>query len=503
MRRRAGRRGLGFRLASSGLVLLVVLGGLEAAARMVGPQIPAWQAPDNAGVIMTGNPTRLWGMQEGVRQNGSKTATITALGLRGPLPEVPRPAGRQRILIVGDSSFFGHGVADDETIGAQLQAELSSRGVDVDVVNGAIPGYSTEQSKILLDEVGWATEPTLVISGNLWSDNNADGFQDADLLRTARMYTGNPLAKSSLFLLAAGWVDRARGGSGGHLITWTKDSTWPESKARRVPLQDYANNLDWIVRTAREHGAGAAFIAPANKGLVNDEYPHGAGWDPYFAAQKAIAAYHGLPVASAIEAMQADEAPVDEKFVDIMHPSKRGAGDIARRVADVLQEAGWPRVPLLGKAEPFDASGLVDDAPIRPGGQAARYSPQAQLFPDVIDPAGPNTPDPDHTEPGSEGEAGVPPAPKPGEVAQNPINVVTRGWDVTGTVTGGAGPFQVAVQSPDGRPLAFTRIPTAGAFTVHVREGQDAVTVVTTGADGKVATVLASKDGGAITVVMP
>ncbi len=509
MRRRASSRGTGFRLAASGLVLLAVLAGLEGAARLAGPESPIWRAPDNTGVIMTGNPTRLWGMSEGVRQNGETKATISALGLRGTVPTVPRPAGRERILLVGDSSFFGHGVSDADTIGAQLEADLKARGIDVEVVNGAIPGYSTEQTKILLDEVGWATEPTLLLTGNLWSDNNADGFRDVDLLRTSQLYRDNPLAGSAFFKLSAGWIDGMRGGQGGRVITWTKESTWPEAKERRVPVQSYAQNLDFMVRSARERGAGTAFISPANQGLVEGQYKSGAGWDPYFAAQAAVAGYHGCPVASAVEAMQADPAPVGDKFVDLMHPSALGAGDIARKVADVLVAAGWPKNRLLGKAEPFDASGIVDNATVQPGGQSAKYSPQAQLFPDVVDKAGENVPDPDHNEPGQ----GGPPsdakwsmdAPTPGQTTQaNPaVQGTDGGWDVQGVVSGGVAPIQVSIESPDGRPLGFTRLPMAGAFKVHVRAGTDAVKVIATGSDGKVAAGTGAKGGADVVIAFP
>ena len=187
-------RRLRFRVLASLVVLLVVAVGAEMAARAMGPVIPAWQPQTGVGVIMTGHPTRLWGMAPGVRQNFKVSATINELGLRGP---VPGPRTGERILLVGDSSFFGHGIADDATIAVVLEKDLRERGIDVDVVNAAIPGYSTEQTLLLLEEVGWGFDPTLLLSGNLWSDNNADGFRDADLLRTAAAFHGNPLAESS------------------------------------------------------------------------------------------------------------------------------------------------------------------------------------------------------------------------------------------------------------------------------------------------------------------
>lgn len=517
MARRPARRSARFRAAASALVLVLMFGALEALARVAGPEAPVWR-PTSTGMVMTGNPTRLWGLTEGTCQNGSVTATVNALGLRGPMPELPRPEGRQRVLLVGDSSYFGHAIADSATIGARLEATLRADGIDVDVVNGAIPGYSTEQTRILLDEVGWSVQPTLLLIANLWSDNNADGFQDVDLLRTARVYQNNPLAGSALFRVVAGVVDRARGGSSGHLITWTKSSTWPEARARRVPIQDYARNLDAMVRDARERGAGAAFISPANQGLVNGAYQSGAGWDPYFAAQAAVAAWHGLPVASAVEALQADPASIDEKFVDQMHPSARGAEDIARTVAGVLRNAGWPATPLTGRADAFDASALVDDARVPPGGQDRKFSPQAQLFPGMAEDAGNSEPSADRPDgappsapmpgPGDARPPGndapdapaIPAAPAspdapvpPGSAGTTTRVPVDGGFDVTGQITGGTAPIRVTVLSADGRPVAFTSADADGRFSLHVGADHDAVTVTAADASGAQRSAAASR----------
>lgn len=366
---------------------VAVLTILEGAARFAAPVAPEWQPGDAPGVIMNGHPTRLWGMSPGVQNNAGARATINASGLRGPLPVVPRPAGHQRVMVLGDSSFFGHGVEDDSTIPVRLGEALTERGIAVDTVNGAIPGYSTEQSLLLLDELGWSLEPTLLVLANLWSDNSADGFRDADLLRTTRVFRENPLSGSALFRLTAGWIDQLRGGGGGRIITWTRESAWPEDGQRRVPLGDYARNLDTMAREAAARGVGVVFLAPANVGIARGDVPPGASWDPYFEAQAAVAAWHGSPVVSARVAMQG--AAVDTLFVDAMHPSAEGARILATAVADALVAEDWPRNRLLARGEAFDPSGLVDTTASRAGIQERAHSPQAQLFPGVVEPSMP------------------------------------------------------------------------------------------------------------------
>ncbi len=389
---------LRFRVGASALVLVAVLLLLEGGARMVGAVLPGWAEAGPNGVMMVGDDQRLWAMAPGVWPNGTTRAKINAWGLRGELPELPRPAGRQRILVLGDSSFFGHGIADGETIPVRLGEDLRAAGLDVDSFNGAIPGYSTEQTLLLLDDVGFRHEPTLLVVGNLWSDNNVDAFRDADLLRSVHV-NANPLMRAAFVRLLAGWADRARGGNGAHLVTWTHDSHWPKDQDRRVPIQDYARNLDRIVREAREHGAGVVFIAPVNRGLAEGRYAEGAIWDVYFRAQAEVAAWHGLPVVSAKAALDADPAPADQEFVDVMHPSALGAGLIAARVATTLVEAGWPTTPLLGRAEPFDPSGLTDDARSYALPMDRGESPLSNLFPTEANPA-PTSSEPPRPAPG-------------------------------------------------------------------------------------------------------
>lgn len=495
-----------FRVVASALMLVLVFGGGEFLARTAGPMVPSWQLADNDGVIMSGHPTRLWGMGTGTRRNGDATATMNANGLRGPIPVVPRAADVQRILVLGDSTWFGHGVNDDQTTPYYLERDLTAAGIKVETVNGAIPGYSTEQSKLILEELGWAMEPTLLLICNLWSDNNVDGFRDADLLRTNQVFRNNPLAKSALFQLAVGFLDRARGGSGGRIVTWTKSSEWPEAKERRVPLQDYAKNLDWMVREARGRGIGAAFVSPANRGLVDNEFPQGAGWDPYFVAQAQVAAWHELPVFSALAALQGNVATTDEDFVDLMHPTAAGHEAIGAAIASGLVAAGWPDKPLVGRKDEFDASALVDDATLNAGGQSAKMSPQGQLFPNVKDSSSPNTMSP--ADPQAAPGGGAAPAGAPGGSAVVPgaegsAAPAETGWELFGTVSGGQGTITVAITTKSGAAVQTASVTSSGEFFVTLGSQYEGVVVIATDSAGQSAQVEARKGSEAVKLQLP
>ena len=79
-----------------------VLGLAEWVARGVDAELPGWSANDNPSVVMTGHPTRLWGLAAGERTNVDTVATVDPVGLRGPIPSAPRATDEERVLVLGD-----------------------------------------------------------------------------------------------------------------------------------------------------------------------------------------------------------------------------------------------------------------------------------------------------------------------------------------------------------------------------------------------------------------
>jgi lysophospholipase L1-like esterase len=99
---------------------------------------------------------------------GRWTVRINSTGFRGPEYRTPKPSGLFRILLAGDSFTFGYGVAEDSTYGAQLERLLSGRPPtceSVQVVNGGVNGYNTEQEVAFVQQLGLQLEPDLVIIG--------------------------------------------------------------------------------------------------------------------------------------------------------------------------------------------------------------------------------------------------------------------------------------------------------------------------------------------------
>jgi lysophospholipase L1-like esterase len=58
----------------------------------------------------------------------------------------PRDAFEKRIIVLGDSMVFGHGVNDDQTFPNQLEAIYRDEHRAVDVINAGVKGYGTDSA---------------------------------------------------------------------------------------------------------------------------------------------------------------------------------------------------------------------------------------------------------------------------------------------------------------------------------------------------------------------
>jgi len=159
------------KLAAAVVAVVVGFGLCEVAARIIyeAPPDPArepqllYQADPNVGFLHVPN-------EQGYLDDGF--ATINALGLRGPLPEMPKPPGTIRVLAIGDSTTFGWGVNDRDTYVAQLERDLSGAfpGRRIDVVNGGVGAYDLKHDARLLRHFAPMLKPDLVLVGVYWND---------------------------------------------------------------------------------------------------------------------------------------------------------------------------------------------------------------------------------------------------------------------------------------------------------------------------------------------
>jgi lysophospholipase L1-like esterase len=100
---------------------------------------------------------------------GDHPVSINSYGLRDREVGDPEP-GTFRILVLGDSVTFGHGVAIDDAFVRQLEARLAGRDRRIEVLNAGIPGWSTRQQRIFYERHSAGLAPDLVLVGFVLND---------------------------------------------------------------------------------------------------------------------------------------------------------------------------------------------------------------------------------------------------------------------------------------------------------------------------------------------
>jgi len=106
----------------------------------------------------------LWGLPD-------KPYPVNALGLRGA-PVKPKKPGVQRILLVGDSWFFGWRMEEKDKLEYQLQTLLSARvkGREFDLITVAIPGWNVFSQNAFLESHWSILDPDFIVWATCTND---------------------------------------------------------------------------------------------------------------------------------------------------------------------------------------------------------------------------------------------------------------------------------------------------------------------------------------------
>jgi lysophospholipase L1-like esterase len=335
---------------------LLLLG--ECGARVVGAECEAIEPAATGWETMVGDARYLWKLEPGrLFESPAGNTRINSVGLRTPhLPTDPQHPNLKTVLVTGDSSVYGWGQPDGKTYAEQLESLLGRafKGQRFRVVNLGVPGYSTEQTLLLLEDLGWSYEPDLVIVHNIFSDCNIDAFQDRTALRLA-----NPDATASQRLLHSSalycaiyqpWAEHiASINQQPNRVLMPGIPTGANQAAAlekidtiidlsRVPLDHYLDNLEAIQEGASALGA-TMMLAPLaqewdvgvwNVPMAEPTADQVLPWFPYRDAQIDWAAEHGVELVSMPEAFAAAPGDKTRLFIDNMHPSVTGAAVMAQ-----------------------------------------------------------------------------------------------------------------------------------------------------------------------------
>jgi hypothetical protein len=87
------------------------------------------------------------------------TVTINSQGLRDREYDFTRSRDERRMLVLGDSMAWGWGVEADESFSERLEALHA----DWEIINAAVPGYSTDQEPLYFEQSGQRWDPDVVL----------------------------------------------------------------------------------------------------------------------------------------------------------------------------------------------------------------------------------------------------------------------------------------------------------------------------------------------------
>jgi hypothetical protein len=110
-----------------------------------------------------------------VKHHGSIRTNAQGMRNDSDFSEVP-VNGRQRLMIVGDSYSFGHGVSNEQT----FAYKLAERMPDWDIMNLAVSATGTDQNYIMYEQYGEKFGPNIVLLGFYVLDFNRNTYSFRD-----------------------------------------------------------------------------------------------------------------------------------------------------------------------------------------------------------------------------------------------------------------------------------------------------------------------------------
>ncbi|MEE3329663.1 MAG: GDSL-type esterase/lipase family protein [Myxococcota bacterium] len=220
------------KLGFASITVLVALSSFEGAARLLSPPPDAAIHIEHENMItvlglpslnatMEYDPTLFWKLRDGLdaqlvegdvlgQPMSFRVSTLDSLRsapIRSSAPGL-------RVLALGDSCTFGLGVDDSATWPAQLQGMLESQGVDAEVINAGVPGYTAFQGLRWLETQGLALKPDVLVvifgfnDRDFWSSRS-----DIDTARTLERLPWQVVAEHSRLYTGLRQLLRSRNGA--------------------------------------------------------------------------------------------------------------------------------------------------------------------------------------------------------------------------------------------------------------------------------------------------
>jgi lysophospholipase L1-like esterase len=253
---------------------------------------------------------------------------VNSKGLRSPeLPfyKVPK---EYRVLCLGDSITYGHGVDYSYCYPQQLKDLLQGAYADrkISVINGGCPGYSLWQGMQLYKSLGSKYRPDLVILGFIYADTGYEWKSDSQraLHNPFLRFLMPLLYKSELYLFLRNTK-----------ISLENPEGLPpedfEFKTQRVPLSEYRALLTEFARLVNAAGGKVIFLNLAKSSPDPFDF-----YAQYRASLKEIAEGTHNYYIDMDELFTARRS--ENLFLDRIHPNAQGFTLMAQAIFNLIKE---------------------------------------------------------------------------------------------------------------------------------------------------------------------
>ena len=302
---------------------------------IVSPQQKVGFSDKRQAGIFEGDPNMIWPLKPNLDNVvwdftvvSTNAAHLRSEKSSGSIPaKVP---GTIRIVCLGDSVTFGYRVPlvfpERPTNKASLpypmlvekQLRAANPGRNIEVINMAVPGYTSHQGRIWLSRDIGRLAPDLVTVSFGWNDASLGDVPDREAIKTdVPSVAVRPL------------VDRSQVFA--HLVLWMRAREAARTPADipkpfvlpgpRVPQDEYLSNITAILDTIRQYGAKAVVIAAPYR----DYSPQALEADRMFQYRTALGAEmrdRGVPYLEIPESIESSYPSNLVYFGARIHPSK-------------------------------------------------------------------------------------------------------------------------------------------------------------------------------------
>ena len=297
------------RLGFSALLLLGMLGSIELAGRLLPtPEVP---------IVLPSHPERGWSLPISSEFSfAGFPATSNSLGLRSAEP-IADP--ELRMLVLGDSTVFGHGVDDEDPF-----AEVLAQRTGADVQNAGVPGYTCRQSAHRYREVVEALSPDIVL---LYSMHN-----DARIIHADEDWLGaaghHPLGGVRLLTAAMTWVRIQR-------------------RISRMSIQEFQRCLTRVIEAQHARGGRTLLITPISYAAFDPDLSVDELKDvgPFYGAIREVAEHTDTVHLDMSDVQWARGNLPDTLMLDDVHPTRLGHRLMARWIHAALLGSGLMEGP--------------------------------------------------------------------------------------------------------------------------------------------------------------